>query len=73
MFEKEVGIDDEGTKTCVMCKEGPHALETSAFIAHMIALVIDGEIWICPSVSSTHNGGPTLMQTLPHSYWALPQ
>lgn len=36
--------DDEGAKTCVMRKEGPYALETSAFIA----LVIDGAIWACP-------------------------
>jgi hypothetical protein len=32
MFEEEVGIDDEGAKTCVMSKEGPRALETSALL-----------------------------------------
>ena len=48
MFEEEVGIDDEGAKTCVMSNEGPCALEIVAFIAHMIALVIDGAIWVCP-------------------------
>ena len=53
MFEEEVGIDDEGAKTCVMSNEGPRALKIVAFIAHMIALVIDGAIcdwWASPRV-----------------------